>query len=334
MAIKTLGKLVHVDPREVWTHEAHEFTPWLMHNIDVLAEALGVDLEEAATEVAIGDFAVDIVARTSGPDGKPVIIENQLTPTDHGHLGQLLTYAAGKEAAIVVWIATKVRDEHRAAIDWLNAKSAEGLDFFAIEIEALRIGDSLPAPNLKVVAQPNAFADQVQKAQSPAVTERGLRYQRFFIDVLARFKAQRPGLTSASNPGTANWLGFTAGRPGFSFNWSFGAKGLAVELYIDLQNRDLNKAMYDALREREAELVALGPAISWERLDNRRASRVATHHPVPAELPLDENPGLADWAVETMVRWNDVLRPVVATLVPAEPELDADTEDGHPSTAV
>ena len=126
--MKALGKLERLDPREVWSHEAHEFTPWLLVNIGELGEALGVDLEEATAEVAVGDFAVDIEAQTSGPDARPVIIENQLEPTDHGHLGQLLTYAAGRDAAIIVWISAKVREEHRSAIDWLNSISDEGID--------------------------------------------------------------------------------------------------------------------------------------------------------------------------------------------------------------
>ncbi|MFV2064148.1 MAG: hypothetical protein ACC726_11660 [Chloroflexota bacterium] len=91
--MKTLGNLVRLDPKDVWIHEAHEFTPWLLVNIGVLGEALGIDLEEATAEVAVGDFAVDIEARTSGPDARPVIIENQLAQIDHTHLGQLITYA-------------------------------------------------------------------------------------------------------------------------------------------------------------------------------------------------------------------------------------------------
>ncbi len=39
-----LGKLVQVDPRTVWQHEAHHFTQWLLENADRLAEALDIDL--------------------------------------------------------------------------------------------------------------------------------------------------------------------------------------------------------------------------------------------------------------------------------------------------
>jgi hypothetical protein len=110
-----LGKLEHVDPRKLWNSEPAAFTPWLASNISLLGEALGLDLELMQTEKAVGDFSCDIQARDTGRD-RPVIIENQLEPTDHRHLGQLLTYAAGLDAAVIVWISPEVREEHREAL--------------------------------------------------------------------------------------------------------------------------------------------------------------------------------------------------------------------------
>lgn len=49
------------------------------------------------------------------------------------------------------------------------------------------------------------------------------------------------------------------------------------------------------------------------------------YHDVPAHPPLDENPELAAWALETMVRWNDVLRDVVGNLQPVTQEFETDT---------
>lgn len=120
--------------------------------------------EDPRHDAESSHFAVDIVARTSGPEPRPIIIENELAPIDHCHLGQLTTYAAGKQAAIAVSILAKVREKHRQAIDWLDSISDEGIDFFAIEVEALRIDDSIPAAHFKVVARLTIFMRKTRPA--------------------------------------------------------------------------------------------------------------------------------------------------------------------------
>jgi hypothetical protein len=124
-----LGKLAHVDPRKLWDSEPGAFTPWLASNIALLGEALGIDLELVQAEKAVGDFCCDIQAHDTVRDC-PVIIENQLEQTDHRHLGQLLTYAAGLDAAVIVWISPEVREEHREVLDWLNRHTDDRVDFF------------------------------------------------------------------------------------------------------------------------------------------------------------------------------------------------------------
>jgi hypothetical protein len=313
--VPTLGRLRRVEAKEVWKHEAHDFTPWLHANIGVLSDALGFDIEATASEVKVGDFAVDIVGKTV-PEGRVVIVENQLAPTDHGHLGQVLTYASGLDAAIVVWLSPRFRDEHRQALDWLNAHTTEGVDFFGVELELLRIDDSAPAPHLKLVAQPNEWAKTTRGTAEGQISERGLSYQRFFEAVLAEFKRLRPGLTSVSRVASGNYLGMAAGRTGFSITWVFGSQGrFRVELYIDAGDREQNKSFFDALHaQREALGAALGGGLVWERLDTKRACRVYVQTDFPPSPPPAENADLRLWATETMVRWNDVLRPIIRTL--------------------
>ncbi|MBI3751481.1 MAG: DUF4268 domain-containing protein [Chloroflexi bacterium] len=325
-----LGRLQRVDAKDVWKHEAHDFTPWLHTNIGLLGEALGFDIEATASEVAVGDFAVDIVGKTV-PDGRIVVVENQLAPTDHGHLGQVLTYASGLDAAIVVWLSPRFRDEHRRALDWLNEHTTEGIDFFGVELELLRIDDSDPAPHLKLVAQPNEWAKTARGTSGAQPTGRGLTYQRFFEAVLAEFKRLRPGLTSVSRVVPGNYIGMAVGRTGFSLSWVFGTQGrFRVELYVDTGTRDENKAFFDALyAQRETLEGVLGGGLVWERLDTKRACRVYVQRDVPSAPAPDENFDLRSWAVETMVRWNDVLRPTIRSLaVPASPPMDLGVGSG------
>jgi len=158
-------------PRIVWSSESGEFTPWLAENLDVLAQELDLPLTLEATEVPVGDFRLDIQAH--GPDGRVVIIENQLERTDHGHLGQLLTYAAGLGAATVVWVAPDFREDHRRTLDFLNEKTVAGLDFFGVEVGIVRIGKhGQPAPVFEVVSRPNDWSKAV-KAISTGVAASG-----------------------------------------------------------------------------------------------------------------------------------------------------------------
>jgi len=157
----SLGKLEHLDPRTLWKNEAGDFTPWLADNLPMLGEALGLDLQLEEMEGPVGDFSCDIVAREVGTN-RPVIIENQLERTDHSHLGQLLTYAAGLDAGVVIWISSDIREEHREALHWLNRHTDEQIDFFGIRLEAVRIDGSKPAIQFSLVVSPNKWG----KAQS------------------------------------------------------------------------------------------------------------------------------------------------------------------------
>lgn len=175
MAI-ALGKLVQIDPRTVWQHEAHHFTPWLLENADRLAEALGIDLELEAAEHAVGGYSLDLIGKDITNDAI-LVVENQLETTGHSHLEQVLTYAAGTAATTIVWLATQFREEHRQALDWLNENTGEDVHFFGVELQLVQIADSTPAPLLNLVAQPNDWQKQVRAATSAgAITAKGALY--------------------------------------------------------------------------------------------------------------------------------------------------------------
>ncbi len=276
-SIPPLGKLTRIDARTVWRHEALDFTPWIRANIDTLSEALGMELELPETEVPVGDFSCDVVAREVGT-GHLVIIENQLEATDHSHLGQLLTYAAGLNARGIIWISPQYRPEHRQAIDWLNVNTGEELVFFGVEVELLQIGDSPFAPHFKVVALPNDWQKAVKSRAQPQLNERGLAYQQFFTDLIQIYKQRFPSQRTANKAGVHSWLTFaSAGRSGFSFAVAFGKDALLrVELYIDVGDGVSNKEAFDALfAQRDAIESEIGESLTWQRLDSARASRIA-----------------------------------------------------------
>jgi len=163
-----LGRLVDRPLTEAWAHEAYHFTVWLSENLDRLSDVLGITLEHVDREVPIGTFYADIIARNvDAEEGADVVlIENQLAPSDHRHLGQIMTYLAGADANTVVWIAESFRDEHLSAIEWLNHNTSTGFSFFAVKLRAVRIGESQLAPLLDVLAKPNDWERQIRDAAS------------------------------------------------------------------------------------------------------------------------------------------------------------------------
>lgn len=291
-----LGVLERVDPRVIWADEARDFTPRLVENIRTLSDALGMDLEVAESEGAVGGFRVDIVCNDLAT-GRPVVIENILGSTDHDHLGKLITYAAGRNARAAILIATDFRDEHCKALEWLNEVSGEDHLFFGVKAEVLRIGDSLPAPNFDLIVQPNEWEKEVT---SPTPSPKLEAYEGFFTGLLAKVKQRLPGFTSASKGLPQNWFNFPAGRTGFVYSVAFAKhRQMRVELYIDMGDADKNKAVFDRFfSEKDAIEAELGQALSWERLDNHRASRIALYEPGSIDDDPQTVDKLGDEAVE------------------------------------
>lgn len=155
-----LGVLRDISPRDAWPDEARHLTPWLHDNLDRLAEVIGIPLEAQGSEVAVESFSADILARNPTDDGL-VLIENQLETSDHRHLGQILTYAAGLGARTVVWVAPSFREPHLSALKWLNDHTVEGISFFAVRLRVVRIGDSKPAPIFEVVGRPDNWSREL-----------------------------------------------------------------------------------------------------------------------------------------------------------------------------
>lgn len=170
MSTNSLGRLQKVDLREAWTSESSDFTPWLAQeeNLKLLGETIGIELELESQETEVGPFRADILCKDTATNDW-VLIENQLERTDHSHLGQLLTYAAGLNAVTIVWIAERFTEEHRAALDWLNERTDEKINLFGLEIELWRIATSPVAPKFNIISQPNDWSRTVQQAAAGEV---------------------------------------------------------------------------------------------------------------------------------------------------------------------
>lgn len=312
---KGLGRLRRVaNARDVWTSESGDFTPWLAENLDVLAEEFGMPLTLIATEVPIGGFRLDIQAETL--EGRVVIVENQLEKTDHGHLGQLLAYASGLEATAVVWVAPEFRDDHRRTLDWLNERTDAGVDFFGVEVGVVQIGETgRRAPVFEVVARPNNWQKGVKETGSAAaaggaghsVSPLNAARQDLFAEVLTDVVAARPTIRMPARA-KGHWLSFASGPWG---NWDIGAAQegrLRVEAYIDSGDESVNKALFDELyAEAETWEGKAGVPLKWERLDDKRASRIETLHEPVDLASVTQRQELKTWAVTAILGMYDAM---------------------------
>ncbi|MCO5971268.1 DUF4268 domain-containing protein [Actinoallomurus soli] len=323
-----LGRLKRVDPRSVWMHEAHDFTPWLLTNKDALAEVLGIDLELTSAEYPVGGFALDLIGRDLTNDCV-LIVENQLAGTDHTHLGQILTYAAGTDAATIVWMATAFREEHRQALDWLNGLAGSNARFFGVEIGLARIGSSPPAPLFTLAAQPNdwhAHLAAAAKVESGG-SGKGELYRQFWTKFLDRVHAERPLWTRARVPQNVNWMIMPCPVKGASLGVNFTGDGrIRTELYIDNGDRALNTAIFQALQTYRAKIeAAVGEMLSWEDMPTRQASRIAMYRPGQV-TDTTQADSYIDWFLDTGTRLRAALTPEVvaaaAAAQPAEPLSD------------
>ena len=273
MTMPELGRLEEVNVRELWSHEQYDFSNWLANeeNIDLLNEVLGLTLTEINKEVFVGSYRCDLVAKDEA-SGQNVIIENQLETSNHDHLGKIVTYASGLDANVIVWIVKEAREEHRSAIEWLNNNTNKNLNFFLIEIHAYRIGNSLYAPKFEIVEKPNDFiknakiqtgSEELNKSQS----ERLVFWTRFNEVVVERGKPFNLRKTT-----TDHWYDVAIGVSGVLVEITLvnkeGCVGIALYIIDD-------KELFDSLNEKKIEIESkLGFELDWQRLDNKKASRI------------------------------------------------------------
>ena len=194
-----LGALETANLRDAWKHEAQDFTPWLAENLDRLTNVLGIELEKEDTEVQVGPYRADIVARAPTDDSR-VVIENQLEEANLQHLGQVLAYLAGLEARIVVWIARDFDEAHLSAIRWLNDHTVDPYAFFAVRVRVVRIGDSPLAPVFEVLQRPSNWDRNVRDTATRGdLSDRGRHRRDFWAHVATLYPNEvKPGFAGSN----------------------------------------------------------------------------------------------------------------------------------------
>jgi hypothetical protein len=323
-----LGQLTKLALRKVWKHEASDFTPWLAReeNIAVLGEALGMELEVENTEVAVGPYSADILARDTG-DSAYVVIENQLGRTDHDHLGKAITYAAALNAKTIVWIASDFTDEHRRAIDWLNDNSSENVWFFGVQPELWQIDGSKPALRFNVLSRPpEDVRKAVLKKASGELTEvKQLQLEWWTAFRSALLESREVPAVQAAR--AQYWYNVAVGRTGMFLSNTANTWDNKIGVRLYLQGRHGGDIALAQLQEGKEDVEReLGMELEWNPNPDNRDKIIAAYH--DADL---NNRGLwpehCEWMVKTTVIFREVFGPRIRELDLRESAEDTGDQD-------
>lgn len=299
----SLGSFESVDPRTIWKSEASDFTPWLatVEGIGQLAEAIGIELEVDNTEVAVGPYSADVLARDVGT-GRPVIVENQLARTDHSHLGQLLTYASALEASAVVWVATDFSQEHQRALDRLNEHTSDELAFYGVRLEVWKIDDSSPALRFNVLSSPPDVSRRVAKQQANVDLTPTRELQLEFWSALEPRLRESKDIPSTQTPRPQYWYDVALGHSDIFLSNTASPETGKVSIRVYLRHRIADKALEFFLTKKTEIEKEIGHQLNWDPNPDTRDKIVQLER--EADISNREQwPEILDWMEEHIIKF-------------------------------
>lgn len=309
--IEQLGRLKKVDLRDVWSKEAGDFTPWLAQdeNLSLIGEAIGLELELEAQEKNVGPFRADLLCRDTATDSW-VLIENQLERTDHTHLGQLLTYAAGLNAVTIVWVASRFAEDHRAALDWLNEITGSNINFFGLEIELWRIGESQVAPKFNLASKPNDWIKSTGSqgpGPSTPLTDTKLLQQDYWT-ALREYMIENNSKVKPTKALPQHWMNLAIGRLHFHLGALVNTKENRISLGLTMAGPDAKAHFHLLLQEREEIEEEFGETLEWLELPERKESRIMLHDKQADPNDRGDWPNQHAWLSENLEKFDSIFR--------------------------
>ena len=326
-----LDRLQPVKLRDAWPNEGTDFTPWLAEeeNLNLLGETLGMELELEGKELDVGDFRADILCRDT-VDGSWVLIENQLERTNHSHLGQILTYAAGLDAHTVIWIAKEFREEHRAALDRLNEITDEHFQYFGIEVKVWQIGDSALAPQFEIVSKPNDWNRTVSRDTERAVTgdlsETQLLQKKFWEEFVEHLRVHESSL-SLPRPKPQAWMNFGIGKGGFNLAAWLGIQNKDISVRLQVRGPDATAHFYLLKEQQEKIEKEFGEPLEWDELPKHESSKISLRKEDTDPAEETDWHNQHEWFASKLELFDKVFRPRIKALNAADWEPPEDKDD-------
>jgi hypothetical protein len=303
-----ISKITRIPIREEFPNEAHNFTPWLKENLHYIGEKLHLSFTgEVETEVEVGKYRCDVLAHTI--DGRRVVIENQFGHADHDHFGKILTYAAGLEADVVIWIAEDFWEPHITAINWLNSKtSEETLSFFAIKVGLIKIEDSKSALEVTIVKQPDEWGRQVKTERiTRERSERSIKYHEFWQHFVTYFEKLKN-----KNPSHGHYVNIPSEIPKFNFTFMFThGKFPAIQLYLQ---GDTNDKIFEKLKSHQVELESVLPNLEWGFIGGKSVKVIRITREKEYVFSDKDREEVMEWFSKTMQKFENAFNPLLQNI--------------------
>jgi hypothetical protein len=304
-----INKISKIPLKEEFPHEAHDFTPWLKKNLHYIEEELHLKFgDNALTEVEVGRYSCDVFVETV--DGKKVVIENQFERADHPHLGKMLTYAAGLDADMLIWIAEEFGDEEIATLNWLNSISPEETPvFFAVQIGLIKIGSSEPGLDIDIIVQPDKWSKKVIKRKNENM--KAEKYFGIWNNFIEYFSNKRNELKTKPTPRT-NWINIPSKTKDFEFTFMFAeGKTPAIQLWIGRSTQEENEVIFNKLKEHQHDLVDALPNLIWVNDPTNKSKKIMFLRDKDYNFSEEEQEDVFEWFVQAMEKFEKSFNPLL-----------------------
>jgi len=314
--LPNIGKISRITIRDEFPDEARNFTPWLKDNLHYIGEKLNIDFQDdVETEVSVGRYSCDILAHDS--DGRRIVIENQFGHADHDHLGKILTYAAGLEADILIWIAEDFLPEHIATLNWLNSIASEedSPSFFALKVNLIKIDDSRSALEVDPIVHPDEWTRQVKTARvSRERSGKAKKYNEFWKHYITYFDSVKPGFKNRTAT-YDSWINFPSAKPGLQFTFYFQqGKFPTVSLYINHGTREENKKTFEKLQTHQPELDSKFPGLEWYDNPGNKSKSINYYRDKEYDFSEENRNDVMEWFSKNMKIFESTFNPIIKNL--------------------
>lgn len=291
-----LGKLEKIELREVWRHEALDFTRWLAkkENMAILSKEIGIDIEVIQTEMSVGRYNVDIYARDT-ESNKRIVIENQLENTNHDHLGKMLVYAAGLDADVAIWTVKDVNEEHKQAVEWLNDNSFEKINIFLVKVELWQIDNSPIAPKFQVICEPNNWAKVLKQQSKDNITDLELKQMEYWQGFVDYAKGKDKTYIS-QRPSIYNWYVIRIGSSDYKIKLVHSVNSDMIRCQLEI----FNDGIYKKLEQYRTEIDNKINGLEWEYLEDRKVSRIGLSNNIK------DNASSYVWSLDMVDRFKEI----------------------------